>query len=241
MIYNEVIDTWLNLLATASTEIDFQKLIPRAIEATELPIYRVMDFLNTIETQTTTLTAGSRNFTLPVGMIILRSINAITPASATVPDNGTRVPLLRTTNEVLDAVWGNSGTPGAPQQVALLTDTTGLVGPPPDQNYTLECIGTFRPAPLSPANPTTFLTLNVPDLYIASGMIFWSAYYQNFGAASDNPQQAVSWQSTFDRILAGVNLETLRQKAASVSWTPYQPTPTANVARERGGAPGAPS
>ena len=235
MDFNATLDAWRRLLVTPSTEIDFITLVPRAIEATELRIFRTMDFLFTIKAETSVLTAGSRNFTLPTDIIILRSANVITPYTVTTPDAGARCPLTRTSNELLDAVWGNSGTPGTPKEYAMLTNTAGLVGPPPDQNYTIECVGTYRPAPLSSDNPTTFLTTNMPDLYIASGMIWWSSYYQNYGAASDNPQMAISWQKIYDDLLAGINIETIRQKAASVSWTPYQPTPTANIARERSG------
>lgn len=237
MNYDDTVAAWLNLLVTDGTEIDFQTLIPRAIEATELKIFRDMDFLYTIQTGTSALTANNRNTTLPTGIFIVRSANAITPATSTTGDTGTRNPLTRVTNEWLDMVYGSTATPSVPQYYAMLTDTQCLVGPPPDQAYTVEFVGTYRPAPLSPANPTTFLTTNMPDLYIASGMIFWSTYYQNYGAASDDPQQAVSWDAVYQKTLSGINLETIRQKSASYSWTPYQPTPMANIARERGGAP----
>lgn len=245
MNYNEVVSAWLNLLSTDSTEIDFQTLIPRAIEATELQIYRDMDFLYTVTTGTNTLSTGSRQVTLPQGMIILRSTNVIKPSSQINPDAGARNPMTRVTNEFMDTVYGSPTVTGTPQYYAMLTDTTMLVAPWPDQTYTVEFIGTYRPAQLTNANNGTsrnFLTTNMPDLYIASGMMFWSAYYQNYGAQSDNPQIAVSWSQRYKEILngilgsGGVNIETLRQKAASYSWTPYQPTPQANISRDRNAA-----
>ena len=237
MKYNEVLDAWRNLLVTPSTEIDFIKLVPRAIEATELKIYRDMDFLYTIKSETAPLTASNRNITLPTDIIIMRSANVVTPYSQSAPDSGTRNPLTRVTNEWMDMVYPSASVTGIPQYYAMLTDTQCLVAPAPDQTYTMEFVGTYRPAPLSATNSTNFLTTNMPDLYIASGMIFWSAYYQNYGAASDDPQQAVNWVSVYAKTLAGINIEAMRQKAASVSWTPYQPTPQANTPRDRNAAP----
>lgn len=239
MNYNEVLDAWRRLLVTPSTEIDFITLIPRAIEATELKIYRDMDFLYTIKSETGTLTTSNRNVTLPSDIIIMRSANVVTPSSQSTPDSGTRNPLTRVTNEWMDAVYPASSAAGVPQYYAMLTDTQCLVAPAPDQTYTMEFIGTYRPAPLSSTNTPTFLTTNMPDLYIASGMIFWSAYYQNYGAAGavDDPQQAINWTSVYQKTLAGINIETIRQKAASVSWTPYQPTPQANISRDVSAAP----
>lgn len=233
MNYLETIDAWLNLIETDSTEIDIAKLWPRVIEATELKIYRDMDFLYTIQSDTSLLVAGNRNVTIPTDIFIVRSANVITPATATDPDDGVRVPLTRVSNEFLDAVYGSSVTAGVPKYYAMLTDTECLLGPKPDAAYTTEFIGTYRPAPLSPTNATNFLTLNMPDLYIASGMIFLSSYYQNYGAAADDPKMAVSWTDVYSKTLAGINLETIRQKAASYSWTAYQPTPAANTPRER--------
>lgn len=223
MNYSEIIDAWLNLLETDSSEIDFTKLIPRAIEQVELRIYRELDFPFTITTQTGTLTANTRAINLPATMLILRSLNAITPAGST-GSTGTRVPLTRVTNEFLDAIYSVPTITGVPAFYAMLTDTQCLVGPFPDQNYTAEFTGTFRPAPLSPTNTSTFLTTNVPDLYLAAGMVFWSSYYQNYGAGSDDPKMAMSWEQRYQTLFAGINMETLRQKAASTNGNAYPPS-----------------
>lgn len=240
MNYNETLDAWRTILMTPSSEIDFTRMVPRAIEAAELKIYRDMDFLYTITTGTNALTSGVREINLPTGIIILRSVNLVLPSSATDPDIAQRIPLTRSTNEYLDMVYGNASLVAQPTTYAMLSDTEVLVGPYPDQNYTLEFTGTFRPAVLSASNSPTFLTTNMPDLYVASGMIWWAGYYQNFGQGSDNPQLATSWESIYTKTLSGINMETIRQKAASYSWTPYQPTPQANIARERGAPVGPP-
>jgi len=120
-----------------------------------------------------------------------------------------------------------------PTQYALLSDTAVKLGPAPDNTYTAEFVGIIRPAPLSPTNTTTYLSTNLPDLFLAASMIFGAGYQQNFGAQADNPQSAQSCESTYQNLKQGVQLEDLRQKAQSASWSNYTPSPIANTPRER--------
>ena len=231
MNYNETIDAWQNLLETPSTEIDFLKLVPRIIEYAELRIYRELDFLVTIQSSSAALAANLLDQTLPTGIIILRSMNVTGPTKT--------VPLTRVGPEFIDAFWPAGTavpTPSIPQFYSMLTNTDVRVCPPPDSAYSANFVGTIRPAPMSPSNPTTFISTNLPDLYLAAGMVFASAYYQNYGASSEDPKMAMSWEQQYTTLFAGVNVETLRTKAASVSWTPYQPTPQANTSRDRASA-----
>ena len=101
------------------------------------------------------------------------------------------------------------------------------------RKLTAEFIGTQRPDPLSTDNPNTFISDNLPNIFVAASMIFGAGYLQNFGQASDNPQLAQSWEGQYQNLKAGVSIEELRRKAQSVQWTPYMPTPVANVSRDR--------
>jgi len=67
--------------------------------------------------------------------------------------------------------------------------------------------------------------------------VFGFGWQRDFGAQSDNPQTAQSWENQYQTTKQGVNIEELRKKAASASWSPYIPTPQANTERERGNAP----
>jgi hypothetical protein len=232
MNYLEYVDALQNLLETPSTEIDFLKLMPRIIEYAELRIYRELDFLVTVQSSSANLTANALDQTVPTGVIILRSMNVTGP-------NNKTVPLLRVGTEFIDAFWPAGTpvpTPSVPQFYAMLTNTDVRVCPPPDSTYSANFVGTIRPAPMSSSNPTTFIGTNLPDLFIQASMVFASSYYQNYGAASEDPKMAMSWEQLYQTTFAGVNVETLRTKAASVSWTPYQPTPQANTARDRASA-----
>ena len=247
--YTTYISTMQNLAVApqSGNDANFQAIIPRMIEYSELRIYRDFDFLCTLASQTAILTGSSRNVALPSNIVVCQSANVITPSSATVPDNGTRNPLQRVSIEYLNAVWPSSTpstTPSIPKFYAEIGNPTIgttinagpiniVVGPPPDANYTMEIIGTVRPTPLSPSNPTTFISVNMPDIFVAASMIFCAGYQQNFGAGASDPAAAMSWSTQYDALKSGVAIEEMRKKAASIEWSSYSPTPAANQPRDR--------
>lgn len=241
--YVQAVQNELNI-PTDNADTSFQNIVPRGIEYAELRIYRDMDFLATLGSQTATLTASNRNVALPPSIVVCQDVNVITPVSATIPDNGIRNPLTRVSIEFLNAIYTSSANPTIPQYYALIgTPTTAgsiisvgtyniQLGPFPDQAYTAEVIGTVRPSPLSQTNPATFLSTYLPDLFLAASLVFFFGWQRDFGAQSDNPQTAQSWENQYATLKAGVNIEEIRKKAASVSWSPFIPTPQANIPRD---------
>lgn len=223
------------LLVIPQDNIDqnFENMIPRGIEYAELRIYRELDFLTTNTAATTALVSGNRNVAMPGSIIILDDVNVVTPSSQTSPDAGTRNPLERVSLDFLNAVWSNGATTGLPKVYALLTDTTIKLGPVPDAAYTIECIGNIRPTPLSPTNLTTWLATNLPDLFLAAQMVWWSGYQRNFGAQADDPQAAQSWEKTYQDLKMGAAVEEWRRKSQAPNWSPYSPPQIANAPRER--------
>ncbi len=162
-------------------------------------MYRDLDFLFTsIATTAYGLTTGNRQIAVPSGTFVVpEQINVLVGSSN--PDLATRTPLLPTTKEFLDAVYGSGAVAnrGVPKYFCPFDDYTFLVGPYPDQSYTCELIGTYRPDSLSATNTTTFISLFLPDLFIMASMIYVSAYQRNFGRANDDPQMAVTYESQY--------------------------------------------
>jgi hypothetical protein len=99
----------------------------------------------------------------------------------------------------------------------MLSDQTIIFGPWPDKAYVVEVVGTIRPAPLSPTNTSTFLTNWLPDLFIAASMIFVTGYQRDFGAQSDDPNAAKSWDNEYSKLLASAGAEEMRKKFANGS------------------------
>jgi len=226
------------MAVVAETDPAFLTILPQMIVYAELRMYRDLDFLFTSGSTTAySLTAGSRILnvaadTFPYGTLVVpEQINVL--VGSTNPDLADRVPLLPTTKEFLDAVYGSGATAnrGVPQYWVPFDDYTFLVGPYPDQGYTVELVGTYRPASLSATNPTTFISTNLPDVMIMASMVYISAYQRNFGRMNDDPQIAISYESQYQALLKGAMVEEARKKFEASGWSSQSPSPIATPTR----------
>jgi hypothetical protein len=215
------------------TNTEFQIILPQAITYAENRIYRELDLLQTSTSVTGyQVAAGTRTVTIPEGtMVVSEQINVITPAGTEDPDAGTRTPLLATTKEYLDMVYGASFNTGLPQYYAPFNDNLFYVGPFSDATYFVEIVGTQRPNSLSATNTTTFISLYLPDLFIMASMVYISAYQRNFGRQSDDPAMAQSYESQYQTLLKGAMGEETRKKYEASAWSSQSQSPTATPTR----------
>lgn len=227
MTYQEWLAAVGNLTEENVEDVEFLDVVPRAIEYGELRIYREFDFLNSRTANTAVATAsGTRAITIPSTIVVVEAINLISPAGTTNPELGTRIPIDRVSLEYLNFVYPTAATTGVPSVYALQSDTACRLGPTPNGAYTCEIIGTQRPTPLSATVTETFISLNVPDLFLAATMIFFKNY-------QEEPEGAAVYEAEYQKLKMGVALVDLRRKAESASWQPFSPAPLANVQRER--------
>jgi len=216
------------------TDAAFVNILPQMITYAENRICRDLDFLFTsvsnsnysVSVNTRTITVPTANFFPADGgtLIVSEQINLLTPAGATDPESCTRVPLLPTTKEFLDAVYGAAANIGVPKYFAPFGDGesayTFLVGPYADATYTVEIIGTYRPASMSASNPTTFISLNLPDLLIMASMIYIAAYQRNFSSAQGNdPAMPVTYETQYQTLLKAALDEENRKKYEAAAWS----------------------
>lgn len=223
-----------NELVVDPADTDFVAIFPSLIDYAEQRPYRDLDLLATVVRQSGLLTANSRNFTLPTTngrFVVTNGINIITPSSQTDPDAGLRNPCLPASRDYIDAVYPSNTGADVPTHYSMITDQTVIFGPAPDAAYTAEVIGTIRPTPLSESNTTTYLTLYLPDLFFAAGMIFGSGWQKNFGSQADDPKMATSWESQYQALLMSANVEEQRKRYASGAWGSLSPTPLATPGR----------
>jgi hypothetical protein len=229
--------SYINQIATMAvvepTDPAFLTILPSMITYAENRMYRDLDFLFTsIATTAYSMTAGSRIIAVPAGTFVVpEQINVLVGSSN--PDLATRVPLLPTTKEFLDACYGSGATAnrGLPQYWVPFDDYTFLVGPYPDQSYPCELVGTYRPDSLSATNKTTFISLYLPDVFIMASMIYISAYQRNFGRANDDPQMAVTYESQYQTLLKVADLEENRKKFEAAAWSSQEPSISATPTR----------
>jgi len=227
------VDQIATMAVVQPTDPAYLTILPQMITYAENRMYRDLDFLFTsIATTAYGLTAGSRQISVPAGVFVVpEQINVLVGSSN--PDLATRQPLLPTTKEFLDSVYGSGAVSnrGLPQYFCPFDDYTFLVGPYPDQNYTCELVGTYRPDSLSATNKTTFISLYLPDLFIMASMIYVSAYQRNFGRANDDPQMAVTYESQYKTLLQSAMMEENRKKFEAAAWSSQSPSPVATPTR----------
>jgi hypothetical protein len=210
-----------------ASDTNWTTYLPTAIDDAEQRIYRDLDLISTIVRDTTgTLTASSRNFTLPQSLGRFVTVKGLNFFTGTYPAG--RQQLRPVSLHFIDAVWpGETAltTPSYPKYFAPVTDQTFIVGPAPNAAYQAEVIGTIRPTPLSSGNPTTFLTLYLSDLFFAGAMCSVAAYMRSYGSASDDPRMAMSWEQQYTQRLASAKSEEIRRKFASGNWTSESTVP----------------
>jgi hypothetical protein len=248
--------TYVTQIATMAvvdqTDTAFQTILPQMITYAENRMYRDIDFMFTstsLHGTTFVLTAGNRNLSFNINLasnsdasegtfVVSEQINLLTDASGnasttTNPDACVRVPLLPTTKEFLDAVYGSSLTAnrGQPQYFVPFNETLFFVGPVPDQAYPVEVVGTYRPNSLSATNTSTFISLYLPDVFIMASMIYISAYQRNFGRLNDDPQMAITYESQYQALLKSAVVEEARKKFDSSGWSSQSPATVATPSR----------
>lgn len=228
------------LTAIPTTNTDFIAILPNVIDYAEQRIYRELDMINEdVRDSSAATSTANRNFTLPTSIgtfQVISGINIITPAS-TSAELGTRNPCTPVSRDVLDLIYPSATGATVPTMFSYLSQslvagqTNVLFGPWPDASYTVEVIGKVIPTPLSATNTTTFLSLYLPDLFLAASMVFMSGYLKNFSAQGDDPKQAQSWENQYQMLKASADVWESRKKFAGASWTSKQLEPTAQPQR----------
>jgi hypothetical protein len=226
------------------TDPNFITILPACIDYAELSIARDLDLFSARGLlDLGALTIGTPTLTVSNSIIVAEQLFYIAPA-------GGRVPITPMSDAALNAIYGTA-TPGPPlawtfMPMTQLPTTTLFppivtvqpvvqqieVGPSPDAAYDIQCMGLLRPLTLSAANPTTYISLNYPDLFWAASMIFLAGYNRNFGAQSDDPRQALSWESEYSRLLKSALVEEERKKMRGPAWTASSPSPLATPPRK---------
>lgn len=211
---------------------NFLSNLPSCIDYATDRITRELNLLNTVTANSTLqLSTGTR--VLNIGTLnpvfnVVTDINVLTPAGASSPDTAARVPLTIQSRAFMNQVYGTSptqaGVRGVPEYFTMVTDQIIQVGPYPDAAYFIEIIGTARPVPISDSNETSWMTTYLPDLFLAAEMVQLSGYMRNFGAMSDNPQQAVAWEQQYTALRDSAAVEDAMRKYAATGYTPVLPS-----------------
>lgn len=222
---------------TVNYDQNYLAILPSVINYAELRMQRDLDFLSTqVNNSSLTTSAGNNIFSVPLSSFIIMQTVEVLDLS------GNSVPLLFVSKEFMQNVYGSGSTQGFPQYfapygadstIAGITPANHLLilGPIPDQNYTVRLIGSIHAAPLSATNPQTFISTYLPDMFIMASMIYMSGFQRNFGRQSDDPQMAQSYEAQYKALLQGAMSEEGRKKYQAAAWSSYSPAAVASPTR----------
>lgn len=228
------------MAVVAEDDVNFLAILPMMIDYASLRICRDLDLMFTsvsLHGAGYQLTSGNRNLSfsqdLPNGtsFVVSEQINLITPVGQSDPDAATRTPLLPTTKEFLDAVYGSASYTGVPKYFVPFNETLFFVGPTPNASYYVEVVGTVRPASLSASVPVTFISEYLPDLLVMASMIYISAFQRNFGKESDDPAMAQSYENQYQLLLKSAGVEEARKKFEAAGWSSQSPATVSSPTR----------
>jgi hypothetical protein len=226
----------------------FNAIIPQMLNYAELRIQRDLDLLPSLVTVTSSPTTGD-TYTIAEGATNLSvpTSDFVTIQTIAVVIDGVVNPLLPTTKEYLQNVFGDPSYTGVPFYFAMLGGdvgtgglTTNLIRLAPRSNgtYNLGITGTVRLATLyqfaNSANASTgatFISTYLPDLLIMASMIYLSAYQRNFGDMGNDPAMPGTYENQYQTLLKGASIEEARKKFNSAGWTSLSPAPVAAIPR----------
>ncbi len=214
--------------------LDFQNSLPMFSQYAEARMYKELIFLATRTTEESAqFNAGSAYFPLDLlqnPIIVVEGFAAITPAGST-SETGTRWEFDPVSLDMVDMCFPTSSITSAPDDAStairywsMYDNHTIKYGPTMDAAYTASVTGIFSPTPLSEDYPDTYLTLNWMPQFIACSMISVTGWMRNYGAQSDDPKMAQSWDSQYQALSQSMILEEQRRRGSATGWSPMGPT-----------------
>jgi hypothetical protein len=236
---------WTDLVAALSfwtqqeqPDASFTAATPTMVNNAELRIYRELDFAATSGQNSSLQTVAFQN------TVDLSAMTGQTISTAPVADQypvvvesiaarvGNRwIPFQLVSLDWLDMTWPDltlSAPPAAGlAYYSILDDRTAQLAPVPDLVYPLRVNGTWRPAPMSADNPQTWLGDHLPDLLFFAVMVEAMGYQRDFGAATENPQAAISWEARYGEAKRTAMREESLRRGLGPDYQPYPPAPMA--------------
>lgn len=216
----------VNVVASVNQFADprLQAAAPEILNYAELRLQRDLDLNQLLTSSAYNTTPNQQLLTVPAADFV--SIQTMSVAGA---------PLLPVSKEWMQNVYGVLGTPAQPayfapyggdQSTAGLTSTIFLLGPWPDQTYSVSVTGLQR-APSLYANAdtahaavtTTWISTWLPDLLVTASMIWVSGLQRDFSPAGNDPQAPVNWESQYESLLRSAQAEEARKRFASSAWS----------------------
>lgn len=243
LTYFTYVHRLMDLTNTLKTDINPTLMVPACVDYAEQRIYRELNLITqNITDASASLSSDNRTFVLSTAIgtyLTVQEINVINSTSLNSSQGGTRLKLAPAALNVVNFLYPSEkssfyGSTTAnttfPALFAIKDDKTIIVGPPPDASYFVEIIGQIRPTPLSTANSTTFLSKQLPDLFLAASMVYLCGYAKDKAITTQQSGDIAAatqyWESQYQTLFKSALAEDVRIKYNQTLTAVANPAPT---------------
>lgn len=164
MTYDELVTNIRNYMETDANVLT-TPVINTFILMTENKVLREIDLEVFRQNSIGSLTTGNRFLTMPTDILTHRYMLIIDPV-----DNEEYFLDFRDVSFVKE-YWDDASVQGKPKFYSVWNENTFLVAPTPNLNYQVELGYIRKPAGLSPANQTTWISFNAPEVLLYGCLI----------------------------------------------------------------------
>lgn len=164
MTYDELVINIRNYMETDANVLT-TPVINTFILMTENKILREIDLEVFRQNSLGTLTTGNRFLTMPTDILTHRYMLIIDPV-----DNEEYFLDFRDVSFVKE-YWDDASVQGEPKYYSVWNENTFLLAPTPNLDYAVELGYIRKPAGLSPANQTTWTSVNAPEVLLYGCLI----------------------------------------------------------------------
>jgi len=97
--------------------------------------------------------------------------------------------------------WPNGASTGVPKYYSVWDQNTFYIAPTPNASFVVEMGYIYRPAQLSSANPTTWISTNAPEA------LFYACMIQAYSYTKGPPEMMQYFQNAYQQAIQGLGIE----------------------------------
>ena len=157
----------------------------RILRDIDLDVFKLEDTGN--------LTKGNRFLGAPSGILTHRYLMLVV--------SGERIFLDFRDQSFMREYWPDYTEEGAPKYYSVWDQNTFSVAPTPNQNYQVQMGYIYRPAQLSPITPTTWISINAPEVLLYACLI------QAYSYTKGPPEMLQYFENSYKQAVDGLGVE----------------------------------
>ena len=157
----------------------------RILRDIDLDVFKLEDTGN--------LTKGNRFLGAPSGILTHRYLMLVV--------SGERIFLDFRDQSFMREYWPDYTEEGVPKYYSVWDQNTFSVAPTPNQNYQVQMGYIYRPAQLSPITPTTWISINAPEVLLYACLI------QAYSYTKGPPEMLQYFENSYKQAVDGLGVE----------------------------------